>query len=123
LFVAQFDLSAQVFCLVSVYTGLTWAEDTATQGCDRSADSAAGMRATLGSPFVRLMCNSVSGEASIGLAEELQLVEQANAISSFKKSITDESLSLIFVVDAGFHLNHNNGNLTFILTVQDGTAG
>ena len=26
-----------------VYTGETWAEDTATQGCDRSADSAAGM--------------------------------------------------------------------------------
>ena len=26
-----------------VYTDLTWAEDTATQGCDRSADSAAGM--------------------------------------------------------------------------------
>jgi hypothetical protein len=26
-----------------VYTDFTWAEDTATQGCDRSADSAAGM--------------------------------------------------------------------------------
>jgi hypothetical protein len=26
-----------------LYTDLTWAEDTATQGCDRSADSAAGM--------------------------------------------------------------------------------
>jgi hypothetical protein len=27
-----------------VYTDFTWAEDTATQGCDRSADPAAGMR-------------------------------------------------------------------------------
>jgi len=27
----------------SVYTDITWAEGTATQGCDRSADSAAGM--------------------------------------------------------------------------------
>ena len=27
----------------AVYTERTWAEDTATQGCDRSADSAAGM--------------------------------------------------------------------------------
>ena|SRR5579864_4039251 len=26
----------------AVYTDLTWAEGTATQGCDRSADSAAG---------------------------------------------------------------------------------
>ena len=25
------------------YTGETWAEDTATQGCDRSADSGAGI--------------------------------------------------------------------------------
>src|SRR5580658_1417202 len=32
-------------CLVlrAWYTDLTWAEDTATQGCDRSADPAAGM--------------------------------------------------------------------------------
>jgi len=28
----------------AVYTDLTWAEGTATQGCDRSADPAAGMR-------------------------------------------------------------------------------
>jgi hypothetical protein len=28
---------------LQAYTGLTWAEDTAPQGCDRSADSAAGM--------------------------------------------------------------------------------
>jgi len=28
----------------SVYTGFTWAEDRATQGCDLSADPAAGMR-------------------------------------------------------------------------------
>jgi hypothetical protein len=27
----------------SVYTDLTWEEDTATQGCDWSADPAAGM--------------------------------------------------------------------------------
>jgi hypothetical protein len=26
-----------------VYTGHTWAEDTATQGCDQSADPGAGM--------------------------------------------------------------------------------
>jgi len=26
-----------------IYTDLTWAEDMATQGCDQSADSAAGM--------------------------------------------------------------------------------
>jgi hypothetical protein len=27
----------------SVYTDLAWAEDMATQGCDQSADPAAGM--------------------------------------------------------------------------------
>jgi hypothetical protein len=27
----------------ATYTNFTWAEDTATQGCDRSADPAAGM--------------------------------------------------------------------------------
>ena len=43
LFVAQFDVRGQVFCGESVYTDLTWAEDMATQGCDQSADSAAGM--------------------------------------------------------------------------------
>jgi len=33
------------------YTNLTWAEDTATQGCDRSADSAAGMMGRCKPPF------------------------------------------------------------------------
>ncbi len=34
-----------------VYTGLTWAEDTATQGCDRRADSAVGMAGRRKPPF------------------------------------------------------------------------
>ena len=29
--------------ILAAYTGFTWAEGTATQGCDRSADSAAGI--------------------------------------------------------------------------------
>jgi len=37
-----FDLSLLVTGS-SVYTDLTWAEGTAPQGCDRSADPAAGM--------------------------------------------------------------------------------
>jgi len=36
------DLKLLATCS-AVYTDLTWAEGTATQGCDRSADSAAGM--------------------------------------------------------------------------------
>jgi len=35
---------------LQAYTGLTWAEDTAPQGCDRSADSAAGMAGRLRTP-------------------------------------------------------------------------
>jgi hypothetical protein len=35
----------------AVYTDLTWAEGTATQGCDRSADSAAGMAGRLTPPL------------------------------------------------------------------------
>jgi hypothetical protein len=34
---------ATILRLVPFYTDLTWAEDRATQGCDLSADSAAGM--------------------------------------------------------------------------------
>jgi hypothetical protein len=33
------------------YTDLTWAEDTATQGCDRSADPAAGMKGRRKPPY------------------------------------------------------------------------
>ena len=35
--------------LKRVYTGETWAEDTATQGCDRSADPGAGIRRAVAS--------------------------------------------------------------------------
>jgi len=43
-FAAQFGLRGQVFLgAVPFYTDLTWAEDMATQGCDQSADPAAGM--------------------------------------------------------------------------------
>ena len=41
--VAQFDQREQVLCASAVYTDFTWAEDMATQGCDQSADPAAGM--------------------------------------------------------------------------------
>ena len=45
LYLARGCLSKHFFRQESrkVYTDLTWAEGTATQGCDRSADSAAGM--------------------------------------------------------------------------------
>ena len=33
------------------YTGLTWAEGTATQGCDRSADSGAGIMGRRKPPY------------------------------------------------------------------------
>ena len=38
-------------CAGLVYTGLTWAEDRATQGCDRSADPAAGMAGRRQPPY------------------------------------------------------------------------
>jgi hypothetical protein len=34
-----------------VYSDSTWAEDTATQGCDRSADPAAGMMGRRKPPY------------------------------------------------------------------------
>jgi len=34
--------AGKYFCGDSVYTDLTWTEDMATQGCDQSADPAAG---------------------------------------------------------------------------------
>ena len=44
-------------CMLQIYTVGTWAEDTATQGCDRSADPAAGRRGggsrPLNDPFWR----------------------------------------------------------------------
>jgi hypothetical protein len=39
----------------SVYTDLTWEEDTATQGCDRSADPAAGMAGRRQPPLKRVI--------------------------------------------------------------------
>jgi hypothetical protein len=36
-------VAGKYFLADSVYTDLTWAEDMATQGCDQSADPAAGM--------------------------------------------------------------------------------
>jgi hypothetical protein len=36
-------VAGKYFLADSVYTDFTWAEDMATQGCDQSADPAAGM--------------------------------------------------------------------------------
>jgi len=43
----QFPLGMQPHV---IYTGFTWAEDRATQGCDPSADPAAGMAGRRQSP-------------------------------------------------------------------------
>ena len=43
--------AGKYFVASPVYTGLTWAEDMATQGCDRSADSAAGMAGRREPPY------------------------------------------------------------------------
>jgi hypothetical protein len=44
-------VAGKYFLPGSVYTDLTWAEDMATQGCDQSADSAAGMEGGVQPPF------------------------------------------------------------------------
>src|SRR5579872_2791919 len=52
IYTVQEAIQANIFSRIDtarVYTDFTWAEDMATQGCDQSADSAAGMKGGGGS--------------------------------------------------------------------------
>jgi hypothetical protein len=47
IYTVQEAIQANIFSRIGtarVYTDFTWVEDMATQGCDQSADSAAGMK-------------------------------------------------------------------------------
>jgi hypothetical protein len=54
IYTVQEAIQANIFSRIGtarVYTDFTWVEDMATQGCDRSADSAAGMMGRRKPPF------------------------------------------------------------------------
>ncbi len=70
---------------------------------------------------LRSLNKVILSETSIRLVEQFQLTQKADPISSCKRSIASEDLSFTYVVNAGFDLNHDDGNLA--LSVQDGTAG